>query len=198
MRFMDRSEASAAAFDDVHDAIQAVEGRPLKTWVAIAVWNEDGREESTVFGAGTPLGTHGYLLDAVYASAHRSSGESENGGKELEGKAFRDASDVRKFDGGRMDVVRVGGSSIGRGVFEPGWRWSEKMRPILGVDSCPLSHIGYVVQGRMHFRMDDGVELEVGAGEAIHVSPGHDAWTVGDEQCVILEIRSAASYGQPA
>jgi quercetin dioxygenase-like cupin family protein len=85
---------------------------------------------------------------------------------------------------------------IGRGLFAPGWRWSQSVGPLIGSKTCPLSHIGYVVEGRMGFAMDDGTEFEVRAGEAIHVAPGHDAWTIGDEPCVILEIRSAATFGK--
>ncbi len=192
MRFVLRSQMQPGLWDELHDAVQAVEERPLKRLVTIAVWDDDG-EPGTLITDAAPLEVHGYLLDAVYASAHR---RDEDG--DAETKAFDDSGDVRRFDKGRMDVVTVGGSTIGRGVFAPGWRWSESVGPSIGCDSCPLSHIGYVVAGRMRFRMDDGTEFDAAQGEAIHVAPGHDAWTVGDEPCVILEIRSADLYGQPA
>lgn len=191
MKFVQKSHALADLFHEIHDAVQAVEKRPLKRFVSIAVWDDDEGEPLSLISDAPHLEFHGYLLDAVYASAHRSEGDEG----EAEAMAFDEAEDVRRFEKGRMDVVNVGGSTIGRGVFAPGWKWSESMSRVLGADSCPLSHIGYVVAGRMGFRMDDGTEFEAREGEAIHIAPGHDAWTIGDEPCVILEIRSAAKYG---
>jgi hypothetical protein len=191
VKFVKRSAAQEGLFDEIHDAVQAVEERPLKSFVTIALWDDEDGDPVSLISDAPPLEVHGYLLDAVYASAHRTGDDGD-----AETKAFDDAGDVRRFDKGRMDVVSVGGSTIGRGVFAPGWKWSESVQPVIGTDSCPLSHVGYVVAGRMAFRMDDGTTFEASEGEAIHVAPGHDAWTVGDEPCVILEIRSAADYGQ--
>ena len=82
------------------------------------------------------------------------------------------------------DIVNLGEVTVGRAVFEPGWRWSENVKPIVGTDSCQVPHVGYVVSGRMVVRMDDGTEHEFGPGDAGTIPPGHDAWIEGDEACV--------------
>ena len=76
------------------------------------------------------------------------------------------------------DVVNVGGMTIGRGTFEPGWKWSECVKPIAGTESCQAAHMGYMVAGRMKVVMDDGTETELGPGDAVAIPPGHDAWSV--------------------
>ena len=83
-----------------------------------------------------------------------------------------------------------------RAVFEPGWRWSESVRPIVGTNSCQTAHLGYVVSGRMHVVMDDGTEAEAGPGEVFAIAPGHDAWIPGDEACVVIDFQGAATYAR--
>jgi quercetin dioxygenase-like cupin family protein len=99
---------------------------------------------------------------------------------------------------GKVDIVSVGDLQIGRGVFEPGWRWSTHVKPLAGTDSCQAVHTGYVVQGRMAVRMDDGDEVVYGAGDAFHMPAGHDAWIVGDEQCVLIDVTGMPNYAKPA
>ena len=115
-------------------------------------------------------------------------------------KRFESSEETRAFtDGkGKVDIVGVGELSIGRGVFEPGWRWSEHVKPLAGTDSCQAAHTGYVLEGRMAVRMDDGDEVEYGPGDAFYMPPGHDAWIVGDEQCVILDITGMSNYAKQA
>lgn len=116
----------------------------------------------------------------------------------LEVKAFDSPDEVRPFaDKGRLNVVNVGGGVVGRGVFEPGWRWSEHVKPIAGTDSCQSRHVGYVISGRMKVRMDDGSEAEVSPGDAFVMPPGHDAWTVGAEPCVLVDFAGMAAYAKP-
>ncbi|HQR30432.1 MAG TPA: cupin domain-containing protein [Anaeromyxobacteraceae bacterium] len=91
-------------------------------------------------------------------------------------------------DKGRVDVLHVGEAKIGRAVFEPGWRWSRHEQPLFGTRSCEMPHLGYVLSGRLCIRMDDGEQVEVAAGDWVTVPPGHDAWTVGGEPCVILDV----------
>jgi quercetin dioxygenase-like cupin family protein len=98
---------------------------------------------------------------------------------------------------GRLDLVTLPNVTIGRAVFEPGWRWSEHVKPIAGTDSCLQPHTGYVVSGRLATRMDDGQELEFGAGEAFYIPPGHDGWTVGNEAAVVLDITGMENYAKP-
>jgi len=93
---------------------------------------------------------------------------------------------------GKVDVVTLGDFTMGRGVFEPGWRWSEDVKPIAGTDSCQTHHTGFCVSGRMTVRSDDGSEITIGPGDVIVIPPGHDAWTEGDEACVLLDTGVAA------
>jgi len=115
----------------------------------------------------------------------------------MEVKNLDSPDETRQFVAkGKADIVQVGGVTVGRGVFEPGWRWSEHVKPIAGTDSCQVPHTGYVLSGRMHVRMDDGTEGEVGPGDAVAIPPGHDAWIVGDEACVMLDFSGMATYAK--
>jgi ethanolamine utilization protein EutQ (cupin superfamily) len=96
-----------------------------------------------------------------------------------------DQADIsRVLSGARIDFVRLGGLAFDRATFEPGWRWSERA----GANSCRERHLGYLISGRMRFRMDDGTELEASAGDVYLIPPCHDAWVVGDEPCVALDL----------
>ena len=92
------------------------------------------------------------------------------------------------FEHGDMNMVTLAGTTIVRAVFNPGWRWSTDMKPAAGTESCQLPHHGIVVSGRCAIRMDDGTQLELGPGDAHVVGPGHDAWVVGDEPCVLIDV----------
>ncbi len=94
----------------------------------------------------------------------------------------------------RVDVVRTGGgATAARLTFEPGWKWSECVKPVVGTDSCQVHHVGFIQAGRMHVAHDDGTELELGPGSAYEILPGHDAWVVGDETCLAFEFESRAA-----
>src|ERR1051325_10597916 len=110
---------------------------------------------------------------------------------------FEKPDETRPFAGhGKVDIVKLGDGMVGKGVFEPGWRWSQDVKPIAKTDSCQVHHVGYVISGRMRVRMDDGSEAEIGPGDAIDIEPGHDAWVVGNEPCVALEFGGAAIYAK--
>jgi len=98
---------------------------------------------------------------------------------------------------GHMDVVTRGGFTLGRGTFEPGWKWSEDVKPIAGTESCQTRHTGVVVSGQMTVRASDGSELTVGPGDVFVLEPGHDAWTLGSEPCVMFDT-GVAAYAKPA
>jgi quercetin dioxygenase-like cupin family protein len=98
------------------------------------------------------------------------------------------------LDGSERVVIRLGVVTIGRGVYRPGWRWSRHVRPLAGKGSA--AHTGYVLSGRMIVRAQDGLEIEVGPGNAFLAAPGHDAWVTGDEPCVALDF--AAGAGVPS
>ena len=118
----------------------------------------------------------------------------------LEAKGFSSPDETRQFAGkGKMDIVNLGGMTVGKGIFEPGWRWSVNVKPIAGTPSCQAAHAGYVVSGRMAVKMDDGTEGEAGPGDVVHIEPGHDAWVVGDEPCVFVDFgASVGHYAKPA
>ncbi len=119
--------------------------------------------------------------------------------QKMQGKSLDAPDEVRSFEKGRMDVVTLGDDVVvGRAVFEPGWKWSECVKPIAGTDSCQVAHVGYVVSGRMKVAMDDGTEREFGPGDAGTIPPGHDAWIEGDEPCVWLDFAGAEQYAKGA
>lgn len=97
---------------------------------------------------------------------------------------------------GKLEVFLLGDSTVGRGEFEPGWRWSQHVKPIAGTPSCQVTHTGYVVEGRMLVKMDDGAETEYGPGDFFCMPAGHDAWIVGDKRCVLLDFTGVAKYAK--
>jgi len=117
----------------------------------------------------------------------------------LEVKNFGSPDETRPFEGkGHADVVHIAGRVVGKGTFEPGWRWSVNVKPIAGTDSCQVSHLGYVLSGRMKVVMDDGTEGEAGPGDVFALAPGHDAEVVGDEPCVMLDFGEFGEYAKRA
>jgi acyl dehydratase len=117
---------------------------------------------------------------------------------QLAGKRFDSPDEVREFTEGkgRVELVDLNGHAVGLGTFEPGWQWSKNVKPLAGTDSCQVEHIGFVLEGRMALRMDDGTEREFGPGDAFHMPPGHDAWIVGDETCKLLDFGGLKGYAQ--
>jgi hypothetical protein len=116
----------------------------------------------------------------------------------MQKKGFDQPDETRRFDHGRIDLVALPRATIGRAVFEPGWRWSNDVKPIAGTDSCQAPHTGYVISGRLGTRMDDGQEMEFGSGESFEIPPGHDGWTVGNEPAVVLDFTGAEHYAEPS
>ncbi len=111
-------------------------------------------------------------------------------------KNFAATDDVRTFDKGRVEVITLGGATVGRATFEPGWKWSECVKPVAGTDTCQADHLGFVVSGRMHVVMDDGTEGDAGPGDLVDIAPGHDAWIVGEEPCVFIDFQGASDYAK--
>jgi uncharacterized cupin superfamily protein len=115
----------------------------------------------------------------------------------IELKSFDSPDEVREFEGnGKADVLNIGGRTVGRGTFEPGWKWSENVKPIAGTESCEVSHLGYCVSGRMKVIMDDGSEGECGPGDVVAIPPGHDAEVVGDEPCIFVDFGEFGDYAK--
>jgi quercetin dioxygenase-like cupin family protein len=95
-----------------------------------------------------------------------------------------------------VEVVKLGGGEIGRYTFQPGWRWSEHIKPVVGGDSCQTEHLGYLVSGTMGVQTDDGTTGEVKPGSVYRIAPGHDGWVIGNEPAVVVEFQGAAAYAK--
>jgi hypothetical protein len=115
----------------------------------------------------------------------------------VEHRDFSAPDEVRRPPKAAVEVVRIAGGEIGRFTFEPGWRWSTCIKPVVGTDTCQVEHVGYVITGRLGVRHEDGTTAEVGAGEVYRIAPGHDGWTVGDEPAVVVEFQGASTYAKP-
>ena len=114
-------------------------------------------------------------------------------------KSLDAPEETRPFqDGmGKLELVNLDAGGVGRATFQPGWQWSKHVKPIAGTDSCQAAHMGYVIAGRMKIVMDDGEEMEFGPGDFMTAAPGHDAWIVGDEPCVVIDWQGFADYAKP-
>lgn len=108
-------------------------------------------------------------------------------------KSFDAPDEVRTPDKSRMEVVDLNGTKAARMQAEPGWRWSECIKPIVGGDSCQAHHLGVIISGTMHVVHEDGSETDAGPGHAYEILPGHDAWVVGDEPVVAFEFDSTTA-----
>ena len=111
----------------------------------------------------------------------------------VESRDFDSPDETRTPDKTRVDVVHIGAATAARLSFEPGWRWSECVKPVAGTASCQLRHVGVVSAGRLGIMHEDGTEVELGPGEAYVIEPGHDAWVVGDERFVAFEFEPRAA-----
>ena len=109
-------------------------------------------------------------------------------------KRFEQADEVRTFEKGKFEIVRIGGMTIGRATYEPGWRWSLHVGRAIGASSCSVEHVGIVVSGRAIAAMDNHAITEMRPGDVFHIAPGHDSWVVGDEPYVSLHFLGADHY----
>ena len=107
-------------------------------------------------------------------------------------RRFDSPDERRTFPRGHTDVMTLGGVTFGLATFEPGWRWSESVKPLAGTESCEVTHVGFMLSGRLATRMNDGLQMEFGKGDLVFIPPGHDGWTVGDEPAVLLQILGSA------
>ena len=97
---------------------------------------------------------------------------------------------------GRAEIHEIGSGTVMRGVFEPGWKWSKDVAPLAGTTSCRAPHLGYCLAGRMRIRTDDGIEQEITPGDFFRIMPGHDAWVVGTETCILLDFAGYGDYAK--
>ena len=111
-------------------------------------------------------------------------------------KTFAKPDEVREFPKGRLELIKIGGATIGRAVFQPGWKWSTSVQPLVNTKSCEAPHFQYHVSGRLAIRMDDGTEFIAGPGDITSLPSGHDAWVVGDEPVVVVDWFGASNYAK--
>ena len=109
-------------------------------------------------------------------------------------RTFEKPDESRTFEKGRFELVTVGGMTLGRATYEPGWKWSEHVGPMLGKTLCDVEHVGVVLSGRAAASMRDGTVQEMKAGDVFFIAPGHDSWVVGDEPYVSLHLMGANEY----
>jgi hypothetical protein len=116
----------------------------------------------------------------------------------VETRSFESPDETRRPDKTTVEVVNVGGTTVGRATLQPGWRWSEAIKPIVGTEDCQVPHLGVLLSGQVHVVHNDGSEADVFAGEVYAIQPGHDAWVVGDEPAVGVEFdaKTAATFAQ--
>ena len=114
----------------------------------------------------------------------------------VQSRGFDSPDETRTPDKTRVDVVRMGATTVGRFAFEPGWRWSESVKPIAGTETCQVRHLGVLVSGVMRVLGADGSEAEVGPGAAYVIEPGHDAWVVGNEPAVVIDFQGMVDYAK--
>ena len=109
-------------------------------------------------------------------------------------KRFEEPDEVRVFEKGKFELVHVGGMTIGRASYEPGWKWSVHVGATTGAKSCQVEHVGMVISGKATAAMDDGRVIEMKAGDVFYIAPGHDSWVVGNEPYVSLHFMGADRY----
>ena len=114
----------------------------------------------------------------------------------MQKKNLLQPDEKRSFDKGQVDLVTLGGATFGRATLQPGWKWSTCVKPLVKTKSCDAAHLQYHVSGRLHVVMDDGSQDEFGPGEVSLLPPGHDAWVVGNEPVVVLDISGMVDYAK--
>lgn len=114
----------------------------------------------------------------------------------VEHKNFSSPDEVRTFEKGKIELLHIGDGVVGKITLEPGWRWSEHVKPIAGTEWCEAPHFQYQVSGRIHVAMSDGTEFDVAPGMVSQLPSGHDAWVVGDEPAVMVDWAGARNYAK--
>ena len=116
--------------------------------------------------------------------------------KKMEAKSMNRPDEVRSFDKGMLELVKIGGATVGRGIFQPGWKWSESVKPLVKTKSCEAPHFQYHVSGTLRVKMDDGTEVDLKAGDVSLLPNGHDAWVVGNEPAVLVDFQGMIDYAK--
>jgi mannose-6-phosphate isomerase-like protein (cupin superfamily) len=114
----------------------------------------------------------------------------------MQKRNFSTPDETRTFEKGKLDLISLDGVTFGKATFEPGWKWSTCVKPIAKTASCEAAHLQCVLSGRIHVTMDDGSEEEFGPGDVLSIPPGHDAWVVGNDPVVAIDITGMATYAK--
>ena len=109
---------------------------------------------------------------------------------------FRKPDEIREFPKGRVELIKIGGATVGRAVFEPGWKWSSSVQPLAKTRSCEAPHFQYHVSGVLRILMDDGTEFDCRAGDVSLLPSGHDAWVIGNEPAVVVDFQGMIDYAK--
>jgi hypothetical protein len=109
---------------------------------------------------------------------------------------FGKPDEVRVFPKGYLELIKIGGATVGRAVFEPGWKWSNSLQPIVKTKSCEAAHFQYHVSGVLKVLMDDGMEFMCRPGDVSLLPSGHDAWVIGDEPAVVVDFQGMVDYAK--
>ena len=116
--------------------------------------------------------------------------------QQTEHLSFEKPDETREFPNGRAEIVNSADGAIGRLVLDPGWRWSNDVKPVANTASCEAPHFQYHVSGRLGIRMDDGTEFVAGPGDLTSLPSGHDAWVIGDEPVMVVDFYGASDYAR--
>jgi mannose-6-phosphate isomerase-like protein (cupin superfamily) len=111
-------------------------------------------------------------------------------------KSFSTPDETRPFNNGKVEIINLGDTTVARITLKPGWKWSKDVKPIAETGTCQNAHIQYVVSGRLEVLMDDGTKLELKPGDLVHITPGHDAWVVGSEPFVAIDLTGLKDYAK--
>jgi hypothetical protein len=112
-------------------------------------------------------------------------------------QSFANPAEVRSFEKGKGEILSINGGTVGRYTLQPGWKWSDHVKPIAGTELCEAPHFQYHVSGVLHVKMADGTEFDVGPGSISYLPAGHDGWVVGTEPVVVVDWSGATNYAKP-
>ena len=116
--------------------------------------------------------------------------------EKMEVKSLNGPDEIRTFDKGKLELINIGGATVGRATFQPGWKWSESVKPLVNTKSCEAPHFQYHLSGTLRVLMDDGTQADLKAGDVSLLPPGHDAWVVGDEPVVVVDFQGMVDYAK--
>jgi len=114
----------------------------------------------------------------------------------MEGKSLNKPDEVRTFDKGKLELINLDGKTVGRATLQPGWKWSQSVKPLANTKSCEAPHFQYHMSGTLRVKMDDGTERDFKAGDVSLLKAGHDAWVVGNEPVVVIDFQGMLDYAK--